>query len=560
MAGPTESLFSLEIVVDCVEKSLVSCHAPAIAFRLLDFPTLIIRSDEKESPNYLNGFYPIQSGKSCLFKMSKEMLLSGLQSTPLYIMLVDIAPNKTKLLASTTISLTNCFENVLESIQRNGLDVPAVHSRQGVFELYNLMGTQVGSVKLTYRMFSLGGTINGHVQQCISSAENLNKGGDSRRNGDPRKEGQTSNHNQIDEDFEVKDSEHEKDSGNGKETEMFPSSLRCEVETQTYICNKDDIHVISTVGLKENVNITRPPPLYYNRQSTVAYSKAPLQQYRTSSPEKNIDKVFKQTPEKTYKTVAIQTSYSGQRNAEVVPDIPRIENDERAQLADLPLINGLLSELSLAKQSWMNTAAHTKNNNRGLPTTHTQDTNIPALVFHPNKKSLKQKEKVEVPSNRKPILKPRATKPATKGVLIQRNSIKFKKSSLKCGTTKTQKLREALNKKTSHSNNLSLGNIDEEKRPLVNSRDLKKNEKTKLVASEMKATREFGCQVAVTCSDEQGTSENGQKYMPLKTNPDEQLPNIVEKNDDLPPVSGQTYSKDIGKLQYSNIKKIQTSS
>ncbi len=165
MAG--ESLFSLEVVVESVENICVSCYKPMIAFRLLDFPTVVIRS-EHQGVFTNEKSYEIQSGKSCLFKMSKELLYERLQNTPLYIMLVDTASENTKLLASTTMSLVNCVRNILANIENNGLDIPAVSGSKGEFPMYNLMGSQVATVNLGYRMFSFGLGITGHVNLSLS--------------------------------------------------------------------------------------------------------------------------------------------------------------------------------------------------------------------------------------------------------------------------------------------------------------------------------------------------------------------------------------------------------
>ena len=60
-------------------------------------------------------------------------------------------------------------------------------------------------------------------------------------------------------------------------------------------------------------------------------------------------------------------------------------------------------------------------------------------------------KKVVQPQLRKSRVESKPTGANTKGVLISRQPIKFKKSSLKCGTTKTQKLREAITRKKIHT-------------------------------------------------------------------------------------------------------------
>lgn len=433
-----ESLFSLEVIVESVENIVVSSRIPAIAFRLLDFPTLVIRSEENGG-SMSPSSYKFNTGKSCLFKINKDKLYTRLQSTPLYVMLVDICAQKTKLLASTTISLYKCFENVWRSIERNGIDVPVVLGNKGVFELYNLMGTPVAMVRLNYRIFSLGGTINGHVNIC----KTLVKTSPCQAGNSEKDFSRPNQRSTFDESSIIQNS--------SQNTENHLSIF--EVETQTDFsdkkeCMKSRPPAKSTIG-KENVNITRPPPLYYNSQSSFMNSKSlGLTNEKRLVEKRNYTVDIEEAmPKECYRTVSVQTT-----NEDL------LVHRERAQLSDLPLINALLNELSLAKQNCMNTATQLEQCDDGnkAKAVNSQELHVP--ISQPDTKPPRCGVKKKLyPSPKGKINKNATVKLPHKGVLICRNPLKNRKSLLMCGTTKTQKLREAFNKKSAGFSNSTGG-------------------------------------------------------------------------------------------------------
>ena len=109
-----ESLFSLELVVDQISLPKIVCSFPAVAFRLLDFPTLLIyhvepdlaetiREKISKDPHYKvphqlhelqdkYGSFPVKKGKSCLFKVPLRILYTHLSNCPLYVMIIDTYP------------------------------------------------------------------------------------------------------------------------------------------------------------------------------------------------------------------------------------------------------------------------------------------------------------------------------------------------------------------------------------------------------------------------------------------------------------------------------------
>ncbi|CAD5119796.1 DgyrCDS8383 [Dimorphilus gyrociliatus] len=181
------SLFSLEIVIDKLKLSNLKCLFPTVAFRLLDFPTLLIKHVEDsldkqikakikrdttyKIPNQFSelknkdGYFVFSKGKSTLFKVSLNELLHHLNNTPLYIMIMDSFADKPRLVANCLIPLDVTMNNLYLEIKKNGLSVPCVKSLKGTFKIYNLMGSEIGEIHLAYRISSLGFTLMAHLPE-----------------------------------------------------------------------------------------------------------------------------------------------------------------------------------------------------------------------------------------------------------------------------------------------------------------------------------------------------------------------------------------------------------
>ena len=178
----TETLFSLEIHIESIENLRVSCKLPALCFRLLDFPTMIIHhvspleaeklrqrlrlEDEEALLHELKdrfGNFQFRKGKSCLFKASIDTLLVQLQTVPLYAMLMDLWPRKPVLVGSTLIPLKKAIDKISADVYRKGVAVPSFYRDEGKFDVYNLMGSCIATVKLGFRLLSLGGSLIPHI-------------------------------------------------------------------------------------------------------------------------------------------------------------------------------------------------------------------------------------------------------------------------------------------------------------------------------------------------------------------------------------------------------------
>ncbi|XP_060677505.1 microtubule-associated protein 10 [Hemiscyllium ocellatum] len=184
-----ETLFSLELLVDYVRLEpgpWTPGPGPlfAVAFRLLDFPTLLVHQIEPERAECirrswvsdkekaiperaLNGFdVPFSKGKSCLFKISLASLHSHLSNTPLYTMLLDVFPRVPKFLGSCLISLADAVDKIRREVVEDGM--PSMHGSKGLHALYNLMGRKVGYISVGYRLLSLGAALLPHDQENVT--------------------------------------------------------------------------------------------------------------------------------------------------------------------------------------------------------------------------------------------------------------------------------------------------------------------------------------------------------------------------------------------------------
>ncbi|KAJ1194000.1 hypothetical protein NDU88_003295 [Pleurodeles waltl] len=169
----TESLFSLELLVDWVrlEPPLQEGELPlpAVAFRLLDFPTLLIHPPPEEdegTPPPSGLLFHFGRGKSCLFRRDPQVLLGHLNRCPLYAMLLDLRGAASdaalpRLLGSCPLSLAAVARGLLASPL--GAPTPSTGAHRGVHPLHDLLGRPVGEISLGYRLMCLGGGLLRHI-------------------------------------------------------------------------------------------------------------------------------------------------------------------------------------------------------------------------------------------------------------------------------------------------------------------------------------------------------------------------------------------------------------
>ena len=291
-----ETLFSLEVHVESVEDLRVPCKLPALCFRLLDFPTMIIhhvspvdaekirqrlRREGKESLLHelkdRFGNFQFRKGKSCLFKASIDTLLVQLQTVPLYAMLMDLWPKKPTLVGSTLIPLKMAIDKICADVYKKGVGVPAFYRDEGDFAVYNLMGSPIAKVKLGFRMLSLGGSLIPHIptdalgkriSERVETSENVEQTVKSALQK-VLPEIEARNNLMFEEESEKEFTTESKDLGENVTATQRPDVKHIEVQTKLHARTIKSSRTFDHKRREgeEDVVITNtfcPPPLYYN--------------------------------------------------------------------------------------------------------------------------------------------------------------------------------------------------------------------------------------------------------------------------------------------------------
>ncbi|RLV98555.1 hypothetical protein DV515_00010662 [Chloebia gouldiae] len=157
-----ERLFALEVLVEALrlaEPGLAElpgpAEHPAVALRLLDFPTLVLRPAAAAPPLRPGQPFPFGRGKRCLFRWRPDSLFAALRRRPLRALLLALpagrAPGPPRLLGGCAVSLAPAAELP----QRPG--APSSCGRRGRFVLRDIADRPVGELVLRYRLASLEG-------------------------------------------------------------------------------------------------------------------------------------------------------------------------------------------------------------------------------------------------------------------------------------------------------------------------------------------------------------------------------------------------------------------
>ncbi|XP_074000410.1 microtubule-associated protein 10 [Numenius arquata] len=154
-AEAPEGLFALELLVEAVRVAAPGpALRPAVALRLLDFPTLLLRPAAAGPPLRPGRPFPFGRGKRCIFRWRRSSLCAALRRRPLRALLLalpaGIAPGPPRLLGSCDVSLAPA---AAELLQRHGS--PASCGCRGRFPLRDAAGRPVGELVLGYRLTSL---------------------------------------------------------------------------------------------------------------------------------------------------------------------------------------------------------------------------------------------------------------------------------------------------------------------------------------------------------------------------------------------------------------------
>lgn len=500
----TETLFSLEIHVESVKNIRLPCKLPALCFRLLDFPTMIIHhvpplraeklrqklllEDRETMPDELKdrfGHFQFHKGKSCLFKASIETLQAQLQTVPLYAMLMDLWPKKPTLVGSTVIPLKEAVNKISADVYQKGLEVPSFFKSEGEFTVYNLMGSGIATVKLGFRLLSLGGSLIPHIPREALSIKTTKKheiGGKNERSV----ENVTDFHairpgwesNELEEGLEARTVGDKSDGRMVQDRQSEGSKCDTGVQTNILAVNVNSSGTSDQDRWKSEddfviTNTFCPPPLYYNCNAAPQSQSAPVvpRKYIPQSGSSSATQISHKRDKMSDVDFLYYDPNSAQADGSIKLVSASVQTDDKVMTvveADqtrldvtrglrnlenftsdgrLPVLSALLQELSCLSerhQSSQNTE-HKSSNGQPQRTALHQTTGT---------------KKYESQAKTKSLFAEKGSKPKTQGskkfpsssaqtsvIGLSGRKVRFKQTNLTYGMTKTQKMRLALNQK-----------------------------------------------------------------------------------------------------------------
>ncbi|XP_068403707.1 microtubule-associated protein 10 isoform X1 [Eschrichtius robustus] len=414
-AALSERLFSLELLVDWVRLEaglppppVVAAEeqeeeeaspprssrglCPAVAFRLLDFPTLLVYppgGPAAPAPELRPGLVGFGRGKSCLFRLQPATLHRLLLRAPLYTLLLQLPPGRPtpapQLLGACSISLAAAAHKVLGPAASG-----CSQGHRGSFPLQNQAGERIGHIALRYRLTDLGSSLLGHLERPVAST-----GGGVEVSPQTLQENQQlrqpdSEPSPRDADkplVDVKISTAGKDLKEGVFHSKANSDYTASVEngkTNCVICSKGSSERSVSPQNQEvteldiETNIICPPPLYYTH---VTQEKTPPKQGEiTIEPQMNAREELDGTfPEEklvnppTHTNLPEHTNFATRERPPVlihpahIQDVgasnqttyhPQTEQNKINTVRQLPLLSALLVELSLLYNQPMASPTH----------------------------------------------------------------------------------------------------------------------------------------------------------------------------------------------------------
>ena len=434
------------------------------------------------------GNFQFRKGKSCLFKAGIDTLLVQLQTVPLYAMLMDLWPRKPVLVGSTLIPLKKAIDKISTDVYRKGVAVPSFYRDEGKFDVYNLMGSCIATVKLGFRLLSLGGSLIPHIPKEAFAGKTTGKV----KTGEKIEEAvkgalekvlpEIESRNFLDDEIAETKTTSEKRAKPRKE------DVKCNAEAQTNI-HAMDIKSSRTLDhsrreSKEDAVITNtfcPPPLYYNCFS----NSTPCNQSNSGKTRENIEKCSggssvtgnaqgvdsRDVDFVYYDPGLVQTdgtvklaSVSVQTDEKIPNPSLRMENNQRpietihglynlsslTSHGRLPVLNALLQELSCLTGVQQVGEASQPNSSSGRP----QST---PSYRHPQKAGAR---KIDSQATRKPLAAGKSElhkkqsqqalpskRTQTSVIGLSNRRVRFKQTDLTYGMTKTQKMRLEMNQK-----------------------------------------------------------------------------------------------------------------
>jgi hypothetical protein len=377
-----DSLFSFEVVVDFVYLPETRCRFPATAFKLLDFPTLMVYMvdpdvassiqrkvaglNDSELPNQFtelktsSGRFAFKRGKSSLFKMSANTLYASLTSSPLYVMLIDTFPKVPKLIGSCLIPLDGLMEALYEDICKIGLSTPLSTGHKGNFILRNLMGHIIGEASLSYRLMSLGTSLLSHIPQNSLSqpeVENINSSLLVEESNKNLVEGHATRREEkgIQAHFERVEDDVRTTRGVSVGTETV-SNKKSKKTRDNVMIQKSD-----AFNMEEDTNSCRPPALFYNSEleRVRLNEEGTYQEYYNeigdncsdSDTIREEDRYDSDDDKPTKTKPRVKQAEDNILKHTQLEAAIKVVRDHRADLQQFPLLTALLNELSVLKQN-----------------------------------------------------------------------------------------------------------------------------------------------------------------------------------------------------------------
>ncbi|XP_007936672.1 microtubule-associated protein 10 [Orycteropus afer afer] len=449
MAAPLpERLFSLELLVDWVrleagvlpspavaveEEEEVSppppagSLCPAVAFRLLDFPTLLVYPPAGPAAESRPGMVSFGRGKSCLFRLYPATLHRLLLRTPLYALLLQLTPGyptpAPQLLGSCGILLADAAQKVLGSAAST-----CSQGHRGSYPLRNLLGERIGDIALRYCLTDLGRCSLGHFERPVTCTGGRLERVEGQRAGKVSSQTlqekqqfmhQTSEPNSVVDDrhlVDLKITEAQKDL---KEI-IFHSDASSDTtgvkrgKINSVICANASSRCNSPLNQEEldiETNTFCPPPLYYTH---LTQEKPPALGKITFVPQVNVheelDGIFQEgkcvnPPTHTNHLKYVNTTTNESPSVLKSPptyiqDIgasnqttchPQTEQNRTNTIRQLPLLNALLVELSLLCNQPMSSPTYVHPHLARL--SRTEDKKAPNSSSKLTRKSESKKEK-----------------------------------------------------------------------------------------------------------------------------------------------------------------------
>ncbi|KAI5937479.1 Microtubule-associated protein 10 [Manis javanica] len=362
---------------------------PAVAFRLLDFPTLLVYppgGPAAPAPEPRPGLLSFGRGKCCLFHLHPATLHRLLLRIPLYTLLLQLPPGQPtpspQLLGACSISLAAAVRKALGPAAS-----ACCQGHRGNFPLHNHAGERIGDIALGYRLTDLGSSLLGHLKRPVTSRGGGVESGELRKaveiSSQTPQEKQPlqqsiSESNPSDADRPLVGLEIPKAPKDLKEIALHTKSNSdntCSVQNgrTTSVCsNASGVRSVSTPNqevteLDIETNTFCPPPLYYTHLTQEKVS--PIQGKITIKPQMDVpDELDGTFPEEKLVNPPLQANPLKHTNSATPESPPVLINPPYVQdvgartqtthntqteqnrintIRQLPLLNALLVELSL---------------------------------------------------------------------------------------------------------------------------------------------------------------------------------------------------------------------